>query len=104
MIAQGRVVRDRPLRGTISEHELADFNQGNFMAQGSRGLSLIRDKFPDGFLSRRLLLSFATIISGLANRPLPRDLTRRQILLVKWLDEGYDILKPYAQFVSIDLE
>jgi hypothetical protein len=101
MFGQPAISRTRPLRGRISEQELADFNQGSFMAEGSRGLSLIREKFPDGFLSRRLLLSFATIISGLANRPLPRDLTRRQILLLKWLDDGYDALKPYMQFVTI---
>jgi hypothetical protein len=92
---------DCPARCKTSEHDLADYHQGDFSPRGSRGLALIREKFPEGFLTRRLLLSFATIISGLSNRRLPRDFTRRQVLLLKWLDEEYDAIKPYAQFVEI---
>jgi hypothetical protein len=90
-----------PCRST--EHDRADYHQGDFAACGSRGLQLIREKFPVGLLSRRLLLSFATIVSGLSNRRLPRDFTRRQILLLKWLDQEYDAIKPYVQFVNISV-
>jgi hypothetical protein len=92
-----------PPRCRTTEHDLANYYQGDFSPSGSRGLALVQEKFPDGFLTRRLLLSFATIISGLSNRRLPRDLTRRQVLLLKWLDDEYDAIKPYAQFVEISV-
>jgi hypothetical protein len=85
-----------PSRTTTSERDIAEFQLGDFNPELSRGMSLARMVLPEGELTRRILFSWATLLAGLAHLRLPRNSTRRRDLLIKWLDDNYDELKPFA--------
>jgi hypothetical protein len=87
--------------GVITEQEVSDHHQGTFVVEGSRGFSLLCEKFPGGKVNRQLTKSFVTVLSGLAGMKIPRDFQRRESLLVKWLDDNYDVLKPFCEFIEI---
>ena len=89
-----------PNRSLMSEKQIADFRQGRFVPDGSRGKSLLENLY-DGELTRRSLYSFTTLLAALAGIKLPRDFTRRKDLLIKWLDDNYDKVQPYAQFFKL---
>jgi hypothetical protein len=96
----GRVAK----RGTMSERNIADFWQGHFKAEGSRGEALLREFCPDGDMTRRSLYTFASLLASVAGVPLSRDLTRRRDLLVKWVDDNCDALRPYLSFFRLTPE
>jgi hypothetical protein len=89
-----------PNRSKMSEREIADLRQGDFCAQESRALTLLRQKYPID-LSRRSLYSLATVMSTLANVRLERDFARRKELLIKWFDDNYEAIEPFFQFIEL---
>jgi hypothetical protein len=88
-------------RGILTEQQVSDQHQGTFHVADSRGFALLREKFPDRRVTHELTKSFLTVLSGLADIKIPRDFKRRGSLLVKWLDDHYDALKPFVDMIEI---
>jgi hypothetical protein len=85
----------------MSERDIAELNLGDFVPDNSRGMILARRFLPEGEMTRRLLFSCASLLAGIAHQRLPRDSTRRRDLLIKWLDDNYDVLRPYVDFFQL---
>jgi hypothetical protein len=90
-----------PSRNTSTERDIADFHMGDFDPELSRGISLARMVLPEGELTRRFLFSWASLLAGISHLRLPRDSTRRRDLLIKWLDDNYDVLHPFVTLFQL---
>ena len=90
-----------PNRSRMSERQIAEYRQNGFNPEGSRGKQLLDNLYP-GEMTRRSLYSFTTLWAALAGIKLQRDFTRRKDLLIKWIDDNYDKIQPYAQFFKLD--
>jgi hypothetical protein len=89
-------------RASMTERNIAEFQLDAFQPESSRAAQRLRVFYPHGDLTRRALCSFATVLAVLAGVTLPRDLTRRRNLLMKWFDDHFDALEPYLQFFELD--
>lgn len=91
-------------RGNSSEKETADFLQGSFIVQNSKGLDLLKS-ISNEDLKNKSIENLCCILSIFINKPFPRNFRRRKSLMIKWIDDYYDLCEPYVnqlQFVCID--
>jgi hypothetical protein len=89
-------------RENMTEKQIANVRQGSFEAQGSRGAQLIAQICPID-LTRRSLYSLVSVLSALADVRFERDFGRRKDLLIKWVDDNYDALAPWAPFIQLEV-
>lgn len=74
---------------------------GDFVAEGSKGLDFLKKIYPHP-LSRSVLISLATVFSGLTNVPFDRDFRRKKELVIKWFDEHLDECKKWNSHVRFE--
>jgi hypothetical protein len=91
-------------RGLHKEKDVADALTGTFNPSESRGLHLIERLSAGKELSREQMIGLAHIFSVLAKIDFPRDFTRRRDLLVKWFDDHFEVLEPFATVIHLHFD
>jgi hypothetical protein len=88
-------------RSSMTEHDIADARLAGFDPRGSNGEKLLQAISGENKLTRCGLSCFCSVLAALSAVPLPRDMTRRKVLLVKWMDLNYDTLEPFVKFMVL---
>lgn len=86
-------------RGNSSEKETADYLQGSFNVQNSKGLDLLKS-ISNEDLKNESIEDLCRILSILINKPFTRNSKRRKALMIKWIDDYYDLCEPYVNQLS----
>lgn len=88
-------------RSSTSERVRTHILLGDFVAEGSKGLAFLQKIYPYP-LSRSVLISLATIFSGLIDVPFDRDIKRKKELIIKWFDENLVACSQWETHVRLD--
>jgi hypothetical protein len=95
--------RTKPIsdRAHKLEREVSNAHEGEFVAEGSRGLIFLEGLCPRQTLNRVSLVALAKVFAAIAHIPFYRDFTRRRSLVIKWFDDNIDRLEPVAAILEI---
>jgi hypothetical protein len=93
----------RRTRTHNTEQQVSEWLLGDFQPAGSRGAMLLERVSGVSRLSLRTMLKFADIFSALSQISFGRDYKRRRDLIVKWIDDHYAELEPFATVIRADI-
>jgi hypothetical protein len=88
--------------GSNKQHCLEkEMSAGTSPTVGGKGRCLL-ERIGDGReLTRAITITIAGVLSIRANVPLPRGATRKRDLVIKWLDDNFDGLSPFAPLINL---
>lgn len=83
------------------ERERADDLQGDFTLKGTHAEEFLHSQVPGGRIDRKQLCRYLQLLGCISGVRLPRDYTRRRVLLFKWIDDNYDRLAPFMKLIKL---
>jgi hypothetical protein len=86
-------------RAHLPEREVARQHLGDFVTQGSPGLSFIKDVCQCEDLTREALVILALTFSVASGIRFPRDFGRRRGLIIKWFSDNIEELRPLGTVI-----
>lgn len=90
-------------RGTSSEKEIADAILSDFNAKKSKAFKLLKLTSIDD-IDNISLGKLCYALSICIEQKIPRNYKRRKELMIKWIDDYYDLCLKYIKYIKIEVD